>query len=60
MAFSSKALSPPMISTTLPSVGPEELVNSFSHVCSEILDNVTPFKMRNQRVNKQPWLNVLL
>lgn len=43
--------------TILSVVGPDELVDSFNHVCSEILDNVAPFKMRCQKVKKRPWLN---
>lgn len=43
--------------TILSAVGPDELVDSFNNVCSEILDNVAPFKMRCQKVKKRPWLN---
>lgn len=56
MAFSAKALSPPMESTTLPSIAPEELVNSLSCLFRSWI-MLQFFKMRNQRVNEQPWLN---
>lgn len=50
-AFSPTELSLPIESTTLPSIGHDELVNFINNVCSEILENVAPFKMRYQ-INK--------
>ncbi len=38
-------------------IGPEELLNSFNHVCSDILDTVKHFKMRCHKVKNQPLLN---
>ncbi len=47
----------PTESTMLYTIGPDELLNSFLIICSEILDNVAPFKMRCHKVKNQPWLN---
>ncbi len=47
----------PTESTIVNPIRPDGLLNYFNHVCSEILDNVAPFKMRCHKVKNQTWLN---
>ncbi len=38
-------------------MGPEELVNLFNNACSDILNDVAPYKLRKHNTKTQPWLN---
>lgn len=40
-----------------PSVGPDELLILFISFCSDILDEVAPYKFRKYMFNSVPWLN---
>lgn len=38
-------------------LGPDELLILFNSVCSDILDVVAQYKVRNPKLNSTPWLN---
>lgn len=46
-----------LIESHSPCMGLEELVDQFNSSCLEILDAVTPVKVRGRKVKSQPWLN---